>query len=171
MRRAARRAGRARGATERKRTPQETVAKMRESTTLPVCHATHGHSRMSREGVLQQSPQQPDPERREGARPKNESQRFSVSQRTPALSSGFPAYRFRIFSGGIAHRRCPPPLNPDLTPSHRVLPLSCTPDITSSYTVWNHIRSFQSGHSSPEALNSGWESDLYSESFWLRLVL
>jgi len=40
----------------RGRAASETVAKIRESTTLPLCHATHGHSRMSGEGVLQQSP-------------------------------------------------------------------------------------------------------------------
>jgi len=40
----------------RGRAAAETVAKMRESTTLPLCPATHGHSRMPIEGVLQQSP-------------------------------------------------------------------------------------------------------------------
>ena len=59
-----------RGRTERQRTPEETVAKMRESTTLPLCRAAHLHPRTPVEGVLQQSPEQPDPEPREGTRPK-----------------------------------------------------------------------------------------------------
>ena len=42
---------------------------MRESTTLPLCRAAHGHSLMPVERVLQQAPQQPDPERSEEARP------------------------------------------------------------------------------------------------------
>ena len=44
-----------------RRPPQETVAKMRRNTPLPLCHATYGHSQMPLEGLLQQSPQQPDP--------------------------------------------------------------------------------------------------------------
>jgi len=39
---------------------------MRENTALPLCHATHGHSRMLMEGVLQQSPKQPDPRAKRG---------------------------------------------------------------------------------------------------------
>jgi len=36
--------------------PAQTAAKMRENTTLPLRHATQGHSRMPMEGVLQQPP-------------------------------------------------------------------------------------------------------------------
>ena len=39
------------------RAAAETIAKRRENTNLPLCHAPHGHSRMSIEEVLQQSPQ------------------------------------------------------------------------------------------------------------------
>ena len=38
------------------RAASQTVAKRRENTNLPICHAPHGHSRMSIEEVLQQSP-------------------------------------------------------------------------------------------------------------------
>ena len=61
MRRAARRAGLAAGETERQRTPEETVAKMRETPVLPLRHATHSHYQMTEEGLLQQSPEQPGP--------------------------------------------------------------------------------------------------------------
>jgi len=40
----------------RGRAASETVAKMRESTTLRLCRAAQGHSRTAVEGVLQQSP-------------------------------------------------------------------------------------------------------------------
>ena len=40
----------------RGRAAAKTVAKRRENTTLPLCHATHGHSQMPMEGVSQQSP-------------------------------------------------------------------------------------------------------------------
>jgi len=40
----------------RSRPAPETVAKMRESTTIPVCRAAHGHSRTPVKEVLQQSP-------------------------------------------------------------------------------------------------------------------
>jgi len=53
-----------------RRLPAETVAKRRENRILPHCHATHGHSPMPIERVLQQSPQQPDSEPGEGAHPK-----------------------------------------------------------------------------------------------------
>jgi len=43
---------------------------MRESTTLRLCRAAQGHSRTPVEGVLQQSPEHPDPEPSKGTRTK-----------------------------------------------------------------------------------------------------
>jgi len=34
---------------------------MRETPVLPLRHATHSHYQMTEEGLLQQSPEQPDP--------------------------------------------------------------------------------------------------------------
>ena len=40
----------------RRPAPVQTVAKMRENPTLSLCHATHRHSQVPVEGLLQQSP-------------------------------------------------------------------------------------------------------------------
>ena len=44
-----------------RQSPEETVAKMRETPVLPLRHATHSHYQMTEEGLLQQSAEQPDP--------------------------------------------------------------------------------------------------------------
>jgi len=68
MRRAARKAGRAEGATERQRIPKETVAKVPLQASENARERNDKGVGLGLHAFLQQSPKQPDPKHSEGAR-------------------------------------------------------------------------------------------------------